>query len=238
MRYHADDFSTAHSEGHMGQWIKLKAADGFEAAAWRADPAGKPKGGIVVIQEIFGVNAHIRSIADRLAAAGYLAIAPAVFDRVERDVDLGYDQPGMGEGMEIAGKMDREKTLGDVAAAIKVASEAGKVGITGFCMGGTYAWVAAANMSGLSAAVGYYGGGIVGLKTLQPKIPTMLHFGEKDDHIPLEGVRDVEKLHPDVKVYTYPAGHGFHCDARASYDRPSAELSWGRTLEFFAKHVG
>ena len=222
----------------MGQWIKLKAADGFEAAAWRADPAGKPKGGIVVIQEIFGVNAHIRSVADRVAAAGYLAIAPATFDRVERDVDLGYDQPGMAKGMEIAGKVDREKTLGDVVAAIKLASEAGKVGITGFCMGGTYAWVAAANLSGLSAAVGYYGGGIIGLKDLKPKVPTLLHFGDKDQHIPVAGVKEVAAAHPEVEVHIYPADHGFNCDHRESYDAPSAALAWTRTLAFLRKHLG
>ena len=222
----------------MGHWIELKASDGFELSAWRAEPASKPKGGIVVIQEIFGVNSHIRSVTDRFAEAGYFAIAPAVFDRVERGVDLGYNQATMAKGMEYAGKMDREKNMLDVAAAIAAASEGGNVGITGFCMGGTFAWGASANLSGLSAAVGYYGGGIVGLKDLQPKVPTMLHFGEKDDHIPLTGVREVGTLHPDVVIYTYPAGHGFHCDARESYDKPSAELAWGRTLDFFGKHVG
>ena len=105
-------------------------------------------------------------------------------------------------------------------------------------MGGTYAWLAAASSPGLAAAVGYYGGGIIGLKDLKPRAPTMLHFGEKDDHIPLAGVREVEALHPDVPVFIYPAGHGFHCDERASYDAPSAALAWGRTLEFFGKHLG
>ena len=222
----------------MGEWIDLKAADGFSLKAWRAAPQGTPKGGIVVIQEIFGVNHHIRSVADRLAAAGYLAVAPGVFDRVQPSVELNYDPAGISEGMGIAQKMEREKTLSDIAAAIASASEAGKVGITGFCLGGSYAWAAGAMLSGLSAAVGYYGGMIVQMKDLKPKVPTMLHFGEKDDHIPMDGVREVEKLHPDVKVYTYPAGHGFHCDERGSYDKASAELAWGRTLEFFKQHVG
>jgi carboxymethylenebutenolidase len=222
----------------MGHWIELKSADGFALKAWRAEPNGKPKGGIVVIQEIFGVNSHIRSVTDRAAEAGYLAIAPAMFDRVERDVDMGYDQTTIPKGMEYAGKMNREQALADIAAAIAVASEGGKVGITGFCMGGTYTWAAAANLSGLSAAVGYYGGGILSMKDLQPKVPTMLHFGEKDAHIPIDGVHELEKLHPEVKIYTYPADHGFHCDARASYDDPSAKLAWGRTLAFFAEHVG
>jgi carboxymethylenebutenolidase len=222
----------------MGQWIKLKSSDGFELSAWRAEPQGAPKAGIVVIQEIFGVNHHIRSVTDRFAAAGYLAIAPGVFDRVEKNVELGYDQPGIARGMEIAGKLVRENALKDVTAAVEAMKGAGKVGIVGFCMGGTYAWIASAMVPGLAAAVGYYGGGIVGLKDLKPLAPTLLHFGEKDDHIPVAGVREVEALHPDVQVFLYPAGHGFHCDERGSYDAPSAALAWGRTLDFFGKHLG
>ena len=222
----------------MGEWIKLKASDGFELSAWRAEPQGKPKAGIVVVQEIFGVNHHVRSVADRFGAAGYLAIAPGVFDRVEKNVELGYDQPGMTRGMEIAGKLVRENALKDVTAAVEAAKSAGKVGIVGFCMGGTFAWTASAMIPDVAAAVGYYGGGIVGLKDLKPRAPTMLHFGEKDDHIPVAGVREVEALHPADQVYLYPAGHGFHCDERGSYDAPSAALAWGRTLDFFGKHLG
>jgi carboxymethylenebutenolidase len=222
----------------MAHWIKLKASDGFELSAWRAEPQGAPKGGIVVIQEIFGVNHHIRSVTDRFAAAGYLAIAPGVFDRVEKNVELGYDQPGIARGMEIAGKLVRENALKDVTAAAETAKGAGKVGVVGFCMGGTFTWAASAMVPGVAAAVGYYGGGIVGLKDLKPKAPTMLHFGEKDDHIPVAGVREVETLHPDVQVFLYPAGHGFHCDERGSYDAPSAKLAWGRTLDFFGKQLG
>jgi carboxymethylenebutenolidase len=222
----------------MGDWIQLKAADGFELAAWRAAPAGLPKGGVVVIQEIFGVNHHIRSVTDRFAAEGYLAVAPAVFDRVEPKVELGYDPEGVQQGMGIAGKVDRDKAMLDVAAAIGEAASAGKVGIVGFCMGGTFAWVASARSPGLAAAVGYYGGGVVAAKALQPQVPTMLHFGEKDDHIPLAGVKEVGELHPDVPIYLYPAGHGFHCDERASYEAASAKLAWKRTLAFFAQHLG
>jgi carboxymethylenebutenolidase len=222
----------------MGDWIKLKAADGFELAAWRAAPAGAPKGGIVVIQEIFGVNHHIRSVTDRFAAAGYLAVAPAVFDRVEKGVEAGYDPEAIQRGMAIAGKLDRDKALLDVAAAVCEANSAGKAGIVGFCMGGTFAWVASAKTPGLSAAVGYYGGGIVAAKDLQPQIPTMLHFGEKDDHIPLAGVKEVGQLHPNVPIYLYPAGHGFHCDERASYDAAAAKIAWDRTLAFFGEHLG
>ena len=222
----------------MGEWTTLKAADGFELKAWRSAPKGAPKGAVVVIQEIFGVNHHIRSVTDRVAEAGYLAIAPAVFDRVEKDVELDYDQPGIANGMELAGKMDRAKTLSDIEAAIAAVKSAGKVGITGFCMGGTYAWLAAAQLPGLSAAACYYGGGILGLKDLQPKVPTILHFGEKDAHIPVDGVRELEKQHKDLPVYIYPAAHGFHCDERGSYDGPSAKLAWERTLAHFAKYLG
>ena len=222
----------------MSEWIKLKASDGFELSAWRAAPQGKAKGGIVVVQEIFGVNHHIRSVTDRFAAAGYLAIAPAIFDRVEKDVDENYEAPARTRGMGIAGKMDREKVLLDIAAAIAAASEGGTVGIVGFCLGGSLAWISAARLSGLSAAVGYYGGHVIAQKELQPRVPTMLHFGEKDEHIPVAGVREVGALHPDVPIYLYPADHGFSCDERGSYDADSAKLAWDRTLAFVGEHVG
>jgi carboxymethylenebutenolidase len=222
----------------MGEKIELKAADGAVIGAYVARPAGSPKGGVVVIQEIFGVNAHIRSVADRFAAAGYLAVAPAVFDRVEKDVEIGYEPADMTHGMAIAGKLDRQAAAEDVAAAVQYAKSAGRVGIVGFCLGGTFAWVAAARTPDVSAAVGYYGGGILGLKDLQPVAPVMLHFGEKDGHIPVAGVQELEALHPEVPVYLYPAGHAFNRDGNAAYDAPSAQLAWGRTMDFFGKYLG
>ena len=219
-------------------WIKLKADDGFELAAWRAEPEGAPRGAVVVIQEIFGVNSHIRSIADRLAAEGYLAIAPAGFDRLQPGFDVGYGDADRAVSVGLMQKIVREDAMKDIAAAIAAGASAGKVGIVGFCMGGTFVWAAAANLSGLSAAVGYYGGGILGLKDLQPKIPTMLHFGELDGHIPVAGVRELAAQHPDVQVFLYNANHGFHCDQRASYDAPSAAEAWGRTIPFFRQHIG
>ena len=222
----------------MGEWIELKTADGAKISAWLATPAAQPRGGVVVVQEIFGVNHHIRSIADRLAAEGYLAIAPATFDRVEKGVELAYDQPGMTRGRDIVGKVDRNGALADIAAAVDRVAGAGKVGVVGFCWGGTMAWLAAAQTDGIAASVGYYGGGVIGLKMLTPRVPTVLHFGEQDGHIPLDGVREVETAHLETPVYIYPAGHGFNCDERASYDAPSAALAWGRTLDFFAKHLG
>lgn len=221
----------------MGAWIKLKSRDGFELSAWRAAPAGKPRGGVVVVQEIFGVNSHIRSVCHRLAEAGYLAIAPGIFDRVEPGFDVGYDAASRDKGMAILGKFDRAGAEGDCEAALAAASEAGKTAIVGFCLGGTYAWLGAAKMPGLSAAVGYYGGGVLGAKDLKPKAPTLLHFGEKDAHIPVSGVREVAALHPDVPVHIYPADHGFNCDERAAFHAESAAIAWGRTIEFLARHL-
>jgi len=222
----------------MGHWIELNPEGAGPIAAWRADPAGKPRGGIVVIQEIFGVNAHIRDVTDRFAGEGYLAVAPAVFDHVEKGLDVGYDPDSRARGMAVVSKVDFEQVLRDAAAAIDVAREGGKVGIVGYCFGGSIAWAAAARLPGLSAAVGYYGGRVVAMKDLEPKVPTMLHFGEKDQHIPIAGVREVAAAHPDVPVHIYPADHGFNCDHRESYDASSAALAWRRTLEFFGKQLG
>jgi carboxymethylenebutenolidase len=224
----------------MGKMIQLKCGDGVEIGAYRADPSGAPRGGIVVIQEIFGVNKHIRAIADLYAAQGYLAIAPALFDRAEKNSDLGYGEADQGHGFELLKKSPRDKALLDIAAAVAVAKSAGKVGIVGFCWGGALAWFAAAGMPGIDAAVGYYGGGILGDKDLKPKVPILLHFGENDDHIPAAGVRELAKQHPEIPVYLYAgAGHAFNRDLDPhAYHAPSAELARQRTLEFFARHVG
>ena len=222
----------------MGHWIELKPEGADPIRAWRADPAGKPRGGIVVIQEIFGVNSQIRAVTDRFAAEGYLAVAPAIFEHVEKGFDVGYDPDSRAKGMAIAGKMDRDQAQRDIAAAIEIAKEGGKVGIVGFCLGGTLAWVAAATQPGLSAAVCYYGGGILGLKDLKPRVPTLMHFGEKDQHIPVAGVKEFAASRPDILVHIYPADHGFNCDQRESYDAPSAKLAWTRTIEFLRQHLG
>ena len=222
----------------MGEFITIKASDGVEISAWRADPAGKPRGGIVVVQEIFGVNHHIRATADFFAAQGYLAIAPAIFDRVEKGVDLGYDGPGRQAGMAIMAKIDRDKMMLDVAAAIPLAKAAGKVAVVGYCLGGSLAYFAASRLPEVDAAVGYYGGMILTAKDDTPKAPTILHFGEKDGHIPIAGVKEFAAAHPGTPVYIYPADHGFNCDERESYDAPSAALARERTLEFLGKTIG
>jgi carboxymethylenebutenolidase len=222
----------------MSKFITLKANDGFELSAWRADPAGKPSGGVVVVQEIFGVNHHIRGVADFFAAQGYLAIAPALFDRAERNVDLGYNAADRQIGMALIAKIDKAKLRVDVAAAVSAAKEGGKVAVVGYCLGGSLAYFAACDLSDVNAAVGYYGGMILDAKDEKPKAPTMLHFGEKDAHIPIARVREFAAAHPELPIYTYPAEHGFNCDERESYDAPSAALARSRTLDFLVKTIG
>lgn len=221
----------------MGEAMRLTASDGFVCDAYVARPAGSPKGGIVVVQEIFGVNPHIRSVADRYAAEGYLAVAPALFDRAEPGFQSGYSAEDMPRAYAMIGKVASGPALLDIAASIGFAAEAGKVGVVGFCWGGTLAWSAAAGLSGLSAAVGYYGGGVLGLTNLRPNCPTMLHFGAKDAHIPVDKVREFAAFRPDVPVYIYDADHGFNCDARSSYNAAAAKLAQERTSAHFAQHL-
>ncbi|HEY4373340.1 MAG TPA: dienelactone hydrolase family protein [Burkholderiales bacterium] len=221
----------------MGTMIKLKAADGHEFSCYKAEPAGKPKGAIVVIQEIFGVNDHIRKTADLYASEGYLALAPAIYDRVKPGFDVGYTMPEMQEGFGLKGQVKTEDAMKDIQATVNEAGKAGRVGIVGYCYGGLLTWHAAAKVSGLTAAVPYYGGGIPDVADEQPKVPVMMHFGEKDSYIPMEGVQKVKAKHPDAKVFTYPADHGFNCDQRGSYDEPSAKEARKRTLEFFKQHI-
>jgi carboxymethylenebutenolidase len=224
----------------MGTTIELAAADGHRFAAYRADPPGTPRGALVVVQEIFGVNSHIRAIADGFAADGYLAIAPALFDRTERGVEIGYSQPEIERGRAIMQKLSMDAALLDVAAAIALGAAATgkKVGTTGYCWGGTVAWVAAAKLDGLACAVPYYGGGILANKDLKPRCPVLLHFGETDHAIPIADVRAMQAARPELTFHIYPAGHGFNCDQRGSYDAACAKLARERTLEFLRKHLG
>jgi carboxymethylenebutenolidase len=223
----------------MGSMIELQAADAHKLAAYRAEPAGKPRGGVVVIQEIFGVNSHVRSVADGYAKDGYLAIAPAMFDRLQRGYDTGYSQPEIQAGIAMMQKLDWKNTLLDVEAAVKEAAKAGKVGIVGYCWGGTVSWVSAARAAGLACAAPYYGGGMPGFISEKPKVPTMCHFGELDQSPTLEQSKAIAKAHPEITAHFYPgAGHGFNCDQRGSYHAPSATLARSRTLEFFRKHLG
>jgi carboxymethylenebutenolidase len=222
----------------MGTLTQLKAVDGHTLKAYRVEPAGKPKGALIVAMEIFGVNSHIRSVADGYAADGYRAIAPALFDRVERDYEAGYSQEEIQRGIAVIHKIDLEDTMKDVSAALAEVSSAGRVGIVGYCWGGTVAWKAAASLSGLACAVPYYGGGIPGLSGLKPKCPVMFHWGESDHSIPLEKAKAFAAAHADQTHHFYAAGHGFNCEQRGSYNAEAAKLARSRTLEFLAKHLG
>lgn len=221
----------------MGNQTQLTAADGFTLNAYQAN-AEQPKGGVVVIQEIFGVNAHIREVVDGYAAAGYSAIAPAIFDRVEPGIELGYDEAGMGQGIDLAfSKLNHDDTLQDLEAAIAHAGQFGKVGVVGYCFGGLLTWRSACLLKGVSAASSYYGGGVPGEAQRTPQCPVIAHFGKQDAHIPVADVNQFEAAQPDVKVYLYDADHGFNCDHRGSFDADAAALARQRTLDFFAANL-
>ena len=222
----------------MGKTIQLTASDGHKLSAYRAEPAGKPKGGLVVAMEIFGVNSHIRSVADGYAADGYLVIAPALFDRVQPNYDTGYSQEEIQKGIGIIQKINLDDTMKDVAAALQNIASAGKVGIVGYCWGGTVAWKAASDVPGLACAIPYYGGGVPGLIGLKPKCPVMFQWGETDQSIPLEKAKEFAAAHKDQTHYFYAAGHGFNCDQRGSFNADAAKLARTRTLAFLAKYVG
>ena len=226
----------------MGQDIKLTASDNFQLGGYRADPAAAPKGAskgaIVVIQEIFGVNHHIRAVCDRLAAEGYVAIAPSIFDRVEPNFTSGYSPDEVAVARKFVANPDWAAMLRDTEAAIDAVKTIGPLGIIGFCLGGSIAYAAATKLSGLSAAVGYYGGAVARFADDRPKVPAQLHFGEKDAGIPLTDVETIRAKRPEVEIHVYPgAQHGFHCDERGSYDKTSADIAWPRSLGFFARHL-
>ncbi len=223
----------------MGTTTALTAEDGHRLAAYRAAPTGAPRGGLVIIQEIFGVNSHIKTVCDGYAADGYLALAPSLFDRVERDVAMGYGPSDIERGRALRGKVGWEQMVADLRAAVRsLQAEKLKVGAVGYCMGGSLAWLAATRVDGLAAAVGYYGGAVADFAQEEPRCPVLLHFGETDSSIPKEHWDRIAAAHPKVPMHLYPAGHGFNCDARASYHEPSARLARQRTLEFLRKDVG
>jgi carboxymethylenebutenolidase len=226
----------------MAQIVNLKAADGQEIPAYVAQPAGKPKGGVVVLQEIFGVNSHIRSVADGYAAEGYLAVAPSTFHRVKPGVDIGYTQDDVSAGFALKTAVEALPAPGvmqDIQAAINHAATGGKVGIVGYCWGGLLTWRSACLLEGLSAAAPYYGGGMTTPDEIarSPKVPVMAHFGDQDHWISLESVEAFKKAHPEVEVHIYHANHGFNCDQRAAFDAAAAKQARERTLAFFSRHL-
>jgi carboxymethylenebutenolidase len=220
----------------MSEFTTIMARDGHEFRAWLAAPAGKPRGAIVVVQEIFGVNSHIRAVTDGYAQEGYVAIAPCLFDRVRRGIELDYSAAAMQEGRGYVMQLKQEQVLADVAAAVAVVKNSGRIGAVGYCWGGKIAYLAACDLN-IACAIVYYGGSITKELPKHPRCPVMYHFGERDEHIPASDIDKIRAADPKGQFYTYPAEHGFNCDQRASFDAASAKLARERSLAFFAKHV-
>lgn len=219
----------------MTQTIELTATDQHPFSAYLAQPKQAPRGAIVVLQEIFGVNKHIRSVCDRLADAGFIAAAPALFDRLQPDFEVGYSPDEVARGREMMGRFSMDTAMLDITATIDHLKQQGPVSVIGFCLGGSLAYKIATENSDLACAVGYYGGRIPDMADKPPLCPTILHFGEEDSGIPLEQVDVVRSKQPKLPVYTYPAGHGFNCDLRDSYEPASAKQAWERSLALIAE---
>jgi len=215
--------------------LQLRAQDGHNLSAYMVAPEGKPRGGVVVIQEIFGLNSHIKRVAEQYAGLGYLTIAPALFDRVKRNVELPYSD--LQAGLDLMMKTTNEGVLADVNAAVDALARAGRTGMVGFCWGGRVTYLAACRIN-IAAAVCYYGGGIAQLLDEQPKCPIMFHHGERDAFIPAADVAKILAAVPKGIFHLYPANHGFNCTDRADYDVASARLAFERSSEFFRNHLG
>jgi len=221
----------------MGETIRLKSAfDGFEFDAYHARPTDARRGGLLLIQEIFGVTDHIRELADGFAADGYEVIAPAFYDRLERGFAAAYDPESIARGVAYSQDTPWDQAAGDAAAA--VAALKGPVFVTGFCWGGAAAWLTACRAPGVAAAACFYGRRITELNGETPQCPTILHFGKTDASIPPERVEEIREAHPDVPIYLYDAGHGFVSDRRADYDADCARLARLRTLAHFSRNSG
>ena len=223
----------------MASQLQLTSADGKRFSVYRAEPGGVPRGAVIVVQEIFGVNHHIRAVADGFARVGYLALAPALFDRIRPGVELGYDAAGIAEGRPFVGQLGWDAPIADIRATVAAAAPAGRVAVVGYCWGGSLAFLSAVKVDGIACAVGYYGGQIAARLDGPPRVPVMLHFGEQDASIPLSDVEKIRRAVPGATVFTYPnAGHGFACDERQSHEPSSAALARERTLSFIREHVG
>jgi carboxymethylenebutenolidase len=220
----------------MGEFTTIMARDGHEFQAWLAAPPGRPRGAVLVIQEIFGVNGHIRAVTDGFAAEGYTAIAPALFDRVRRGIELGYSSAEMQEGAGYRKQLPPEKTLLDLAAALAVVRNSGRAGSIGYCWGGALSYLVACRLP-VACAVVYYGRVAEYLEE-KPRCPVMYHFGTADQSIPPADVERVRAAYPQAPLFTYAgAGHGFNCDLRESYDSEAAALARSRTLDFLGRYL-
>lgn len=221
----------------MGDTIELTASDGHRLSAYRCEPAGACKGGIVVVQEIFGVNGHIRDLCEGFAAQGYRAVAPALFDRVERGVALDYDQAGIDRGRELAGAIGWDWPTRDIWSAAQSVHAEGKAGVVGYCWGGSWTWIAGCRLD-VAAVVCYYGRHIVDHLDEQPRAPVLMHFGLEDASIPMANVKRIYEAFPAIPIYTYEeAGHGFNCDRRKDYREDAARLALRRTLAHFDQYL-
>lgn len=220
-----------------GEDITIKTADGT-MGGYLAKPASGRGPGLVVIQEIFGVNHHVRAVCDRLANEGYVAVAPALFDRFKPDFECGYTPDEIAAARALVGNIDFDKAMKDVDAALGDIKSIGPCGIVGFCFGGTVSFLAACRLNGLKAAISYYGGGIAKNADEKPKCPVQMHFGEKDAGIPLSDVETIKQKQPQAEIYVYPeAQHGFHCDERASFNKDASALAWTRSMAFLTKNL-
>ncbi len=224
----------------MGQIVQLTAADGHKLEAYMAKAAAKPRGGVVVVQEIFGLNGHIRKVTDDYARLGYHAISPAIYDRVGPHLEFGYGEEEFPQARATRQQLTYEQMLLDVAAVRDVVAVSGKVGIVGYCLGGSVAWLAATRLTGFAAASAYYGGiGIAKTVTEKPACPVMMHFAERDHTTPMAQVEMIRQtVDPAIPIYIYPAEHGFNCDERSAYNQEAAALALERTLKLFREHVG
>lgn len=222
----------------MGDQIRLKAADGFELGAWLARPEGLGKGAIVVVQEIFGVNAHIRELCDRFAAAGFAACAPALFDRTDPGFECGYTPEDIARARQVMNKGDISTYLLDVAAARDALTGYSPVSITGFCLGGSVAFAAAARLDGFLCSIPFYGGRIAAMKDEAPRCPMMMYFGTQDQSIPMSDVEAIRAARPESTIHVVEAGHGFMCDHRASYAPEVAAKAWNETIAMLDRLTG
>jgi carboxymethylenebutenolidase len=220
----------------MGEFTRLMARDGHEFDAWLSPPKGPAKGAVVVIQEIFGVNSHIRAVTDGFAAEGYLAIAPSLFDRVRRSVELDYSAQSVEQGRGYVLQIPVEKVLLDLTASINVVKHGGRTAAVGYCWGGTLAHLAACELS-VAAAVAYYGTRIVENLARKPRVPVLYHFGSRDKTLPPEAIEKIRAADPAGEFHVYDADHGFNCDQRGAYDAAAASLARQRTLAFLAAHL-
>ena len=221
----------------MGEIINATASDGHEFDIYLAQAKGSPRGGIVLIQEIFGVNNHIKNVAEKFSSNGYLVGAPSLFDRVQPDIQLGYSTEDIRRGRELKDNLGNESPLMDITATLNIVRSAGHVAVVGYCWGGTLAWLSACQVDGFNAAISYYGGGIGKLLSIQPKCPSIFHFGEQDHAIPAEEINSLRQAHPECPIYLYPAGHGFNCEQRDSFNSTSSAIAFERTIQHLDKYI-